>query len=316
MLKKYPQIRKLMGSRNPWGFLLILLAVTSQTVIAASLSSGPWWLAVILAFLIGTVINHTCIALIHECSHNLLFKSKTMNLLSSILVNIHMVIPSAISFRKYHLRHHSQMGLYSIDADIPSRWEAELVKNVWYKKLLWLFLFPLFQSLRTMRVNTVKFFDGWVLANIILTLGFSYLIYHFFGGISLLYLASSIWFGFGLSSVGGRIIQEHFVFREDQETYSYYGLLNYPSLFVGLHVEHHDFPTIPWNHLPKLGKIAPEYYASFYRHTSWLKLVFRFIFDPKVSLYDRMIRDEKDQEIDANFQDVKTPKPEYNIKVA
>ena len=302
MLKRYPQIRKLMGAKNPWGIMLIILAIVSQTLIAASLSSQAWWLAIIIALSIGTVLNNTCIALIHECSHNLLFKSKTMNMLSALLVNIHMVIPSAVSFRKYHLRHHSQMGHYEIDADIPSRWEARTVKNIWYRKLLWLFFFPLCQSLRAMRVASIKFFDGWVFANIILTISFSFFIYYFFGYTSLIYLAASMWFGFGLSAVGGRIIQEHFVFLEDQETYSYYGTLNYPSLFVGLHVEHHDFPTIPWNHLPKLRKIAPEFYDSFYSHGSWSRLIFRFIFDPGISMFDRMIRDNRNQEIDLNFK--------------
>jgi fatty acid desaturase len=29
-----------------------------------------------------------------------------------------------------------------------------------------------------------------------------------------------------------------------------------------LHVEHHDFPRVPWVHLPKIRRIAPSFYNS------------------------------------------------------
>jgi len=28
------------------------------------------------------------------------------------------------------------------------------------------------------------------------------------------------------------------------------------------YVEHHDFPGVPWNKLPELTRIAPEYYEN------------------------------------------------------
>jgi len=62
------------------------------------------------------------------------------------------------------------------------------------------------------------------------------------------------------------------------------------SLNVGLHNEHHDFPGIPWNKLPELRKIAPEYYVNLVHHTSWVKLFFNFIFNPKYDLFSRIVR--------------------------
>ncbi|MEY4926332.1 MAG: hypothetical protein RI894_768, partial [Bacteroidota bacterium] len=75
-----------------------------------------------------------------------------------------------------------------------------------------------------------------------------------------------------------------------QETYSYYGPLNFLALNVGFHNEHHDFPAVPWNNLPKIREMAPEYYNNLTYHTSWTKLWLKFIFDRNLSLYSRAER--------------------------
>ena len=57
----------------------------------------------------------------------------------------------------------------------------------------------------------------------------------------------------GLHPLGARWIQEHYLVHGEQETTSYYGILNVPALNVGYHNEHHDFPSVPWNRLPLCG---------------------------------------------------------------
>jgi len=37
---------------------------------------------------------------------------------------------------------------------------------------------------------------------------------------------------------------------------------------------------VPWMDLPKLRRIAPEFYRDLPAHTSWTALVIRFIRDP------------------------------------
>lgn len=51
---------------------------------------------------------------------------------------------------------------------------------------------------------------------------------------------------------------------------------------AGYHVEHHDFPNIPWKRLPALRAIAPEFYAHLASYPSWTGVIWRFLTDPSV----------------------------------
>lgn len=76
------------------------------------------------------------------------------------------------------------------------------------------------------------------------------------------------------------------------ETYSYYGPLNILTYNVGLHNEHHDFPAVPWTRLPKLHKIAREFYEPLPCHRSWVWVIWTFILDENVGLWCRVKRAE------------------------
>ncbi|PYL68684.1 MAG: hypothetical protein DMF20_00055, partial [Verrucomicrobia bacterium] len=83
---------------------------------------------------------------------------------------------------------------------------------------------------------------------------------------------------------------EHYTYDFDQETFSYYGPINRVALNMGYHNEHHDLPSIPWNNLPKLRAMAPEFYSDLKYHSSWSRLLFQFVFDKRYSLYSRVER--------------------------
>ena len=295
ILKDHPEVRNLIG-RNSASFFLILFVVALQISISFLIKDYPWWSALIAAYLIGAFANHSLFVLIHECAHNLIFKKRTLNILAGILADLPNVVPSSVSFRAYHLKHHSYQGDYDLDADLASRWEAKFIGNSFFGKAFWLLFFPVFQALRPPRLKEIKFASAWTFVNWIAVFGFDVLIIMTFGWTAFLYFVFSFTFSIGLHPLGARWIQEHYLTSPPQETYSYYGPLNIVALNVGYHNEHHDFPSISWNKLPELKKEAPEYYDNLVYHKSWFKLWLKFLFDPKLSLFSRMVRSNRGEE--------------------
>ena len=107
----------------------------------------------------------------------------------------------------------------------------------------------------------------------------------------LVYFIMSSFFAGSLHPCAGHFIAEHYLFDQwDQETWSYYGILNLVTYNVGYHNEHHDFPSIPWTRLPKLHNLANEFYKDLPQHTSWCKVTFDFIFRTDVGLFSRVKR--------------------------
>lgn len=289
ILKAHPEVRNLIG-RNAFSAVLVIFVVVLQLAVAYYLSDELWWMSIIAAFFIGAFADHTLFVLIHEASHNLIFKNRTLNTIFGIISDLPKVVPSYVSFKAYHLKHHSFQGDYYLDADLASKWEARLIGNTFIGKAFWELFFPFFQAFRTARLKEIEFINIWVVINWIVVFTVDALIIIYFGWIAFLYLVFSLVFSIGLHPLGARWIQEHFLVAPPQETYSYYGPLNIPALNVGYHNEHHDFPSVPWNKLPQIRKIAPEFYDTLVYHKSWVKLWLRFLFDPNLSLYSRMVR--------------------------
>ncbi len=292
ILKQHPEIRELVG-RNPYTFLAILGIAGLQICMAYLLKDQSLWLAVLFAYIVGAFANHALFVLIHEGTHDMIFKRRFFNLLAVILCDLPNTFPSGISFRRYHLKHHSFQGVYDLDADLPNKWEARLLGNTAIGKAIWLLFFPLFQALRPPRLREIKFSSVWTWTNVLFVFGFDVLIFMIWGPNALLYLFLSLVFSIGLHPLGARWIQEHYVVSPPQETYSYYGPLNLLAFNVGHHNEHHDFPSVPWNRLPLIRKYASSYYDSLVYHTSWTKLLFRFLFDKNISLFSRVEREER-----------------------
>jgi sphingolipid delta-4 desaturase len=294
ILAAHPEVRQLIG-HDPRTFVITLGIVLLQTCIAGffgHLGLAYWWLALLGAYAIGAFANHALFVAIHDAVHNCVFERALLNKWVAILADLPNTFSTAMGFRCYHTKHHSHLGDYDYDADLPSHWEARVFGHSTLGKAAWMFLFPVFQLTRLGRLRgTVPMWGRWTLINLACIVVYDLAIFYFLGINALVYLFASFWFSVGgLHPLAARWVQEHFTFDPAQETFDYYGPLNKLALNIGYHNEHHDFPEVPWTRLPQLKKMAPEFYDDLKCHRSWFGLFFEFIFDPRYTLYSRVDR--------------------------
>jgi sphingolipid delta-4 desaturase len=294
ILEAHPEIKQLFG-HDRRTFFITLGIVVMQTAIAGffgHLGLATWWLALLGAYGFGAFANHALFVVIHDAGHNTIFERIVFNKWAAILADLPNVFSTAIGFRCYHTKHHSHLGDYDYDADLPSHWEARIFGHSLLGKAAWMFLFPALQLTRLGRLRgSVPMWGRWTYINFACILAYDIAIFYFFGANALLYLFASFWFSVGgLHPLAARWVQEHFTFDPAQETFDYYGPLNRIQLNIGYHNEHHDFPEVPWTRLPQLKKMAPEFYDDLKFHRSWFELFFKFIFDPRFTLYSRVDR--------------------------
>lgn len=281
ILKKYPQIKKLMGY-DPKIAYIVTAEVFVQIFAAWMVQDASWTTIAILAYCFGGVLNHSLGSAIHEIGHNLAFghSHPKLNRALSLWCNLPIVAPMAISYRKYHADHHRYLGEENKDVDIPTRLESYLFRHP-ITKIIWLMVHPIIHAIRPF-YKSPKPITGWEIINTAVQMTFNAIIVATFGVKSLVYLLLGTLMALGFHPLAGHFISEHYLFNnnETQGTTSYYGPLNFVLFNVGYHIEHHDFPYIPYHKLPELKKIAPEYYDYPY-HTSWVKVVWDFIFDDR-----------------------------------
>ena len=293
LLRRHPEIRALIGP-NHRTFWYTIGIVSLQFGVAWLVASQSWWVIVALAYTVGAFASHALFVVIHECAHRLVFRRRLPNILASLIANLPLFTPGAVSFQKYHLKHHAFQGVYELDADVPSRWEARLIGRSPVGKAIWLLFYPIFQMVRSFRIKEVPVLDRWTLINLVIQVAVNTAVYLAWGPKALGYLFLSLFFSIGLHPLGARWIQRHYLVNEgEQETFSYYGSLNAVTFNVGYHNEHHDFPSVPWNRLPQIRAAAPETYDHLSAHTSWTRLLGQFLFDRNITLYSRMVRKDR-----------------------
>src|SRR4030095_6129664 len=146
ILKAHPEVRDFFGP-VPTTALWAAGIVTLQIVISYLLrDSHPGWI-ILVAYLVGAVTNHALFVIIHECTHNLVFRNPTANRLLGIFTNFPQFFPSAMAFAKYHMLHHTNQSEYEYDADIAGLREARWIGASPLKKILFLSFFGLIQGL-------------------------------------------------------------------------------------------------------------------------------------------------------------------------
>jgi len=212
--------------------------------------------------------------------------------------NLPIGIPYCITFKPYHMEHHRYQGEEGIDTDIPTFIEGWLITSTsmsyWdhtLKKAVFMFFQIFAYAFRPMMVKPELVpKDQWIALNWAVQMAFDGLMVYLFGPKVMLYFLLSTFFAGSIHPTAGHFLAEHYVMEGSTETYSYYGPLNMLTYNVGYHNEHHDFPNIPWTNLPKVKKIAPEYYDDLPQCKSWPGVIFRYIFDDSISPFSRVKR--------------------------
>jgi sphingolipid delta-4 desaturase len=228
----------------------------------------------------------------HELSHDYWLPKRWQNELLAICCNLPAGVASAVTFRRYHTEHHTYQGDDEKDADLPTEFEGRFF-TTWYLKLLWVFLQPLFYALRPIITKPKPVLPMEIL-NWACVVAVNILVIHNWGVKAFFYLLGGQLLGLGLHPMAGHFIAEHFEFISGQETYSYYGCLNFFGYNVGYHNEHHDFPKVPGRLLPEVRRIAPEFYDTLPYYNSWSAVLYGFIFGQNINCFCRVKRtDEK-----------------------
>jgi len=299
--KMHPEVQQLYRIDQltaVWVIVTIVMLVALAWV--AQVYDLSWLGIFVLAYGVGAFIMHAQWVLIHELTHDLVFETPLFNTIFLILCNTTHIIPSGISFRYFHRQHHAYLNETYKDPDVPSPIEDKIFGHSMLGKVTWLSLFSIFQTLRLLRAPQP--FEWATFSNFVANGLFTYAILVFIGlkGVIFLVLSSFLSVGFLLHPLGARWIAEHWAVHPLQETYSYYGIINTFAFNIGYHNEHHDFVGVPWNLLPKLKKIAPEYYEPLFQHSSYVKLLWNFVTNPNFTLKSRVVRwpkshDEKDK---------------------
>lgn len=293
ILKQHPAIRRLSGFDRRT-VLVTIAVVVAQLAIAWTLTclEASVWSALLAAALVGAVLSHWAGQTIHETAHHLACRTPAGNRLLALFANLPMLFPIAATFHRYHLDHHRFLGVEGRDTDLPHPVEVRLIGRSRLRKALWLVAYFFVYAARGL--TFVKRPDRAEVLNLVLQLAANVLIAEHVGAVGVAYLAASTVIGHSWHPVAAHFIHEHYTFSPGQETFSYYGPLNWVTFNVGYHVEHHDFMNVPGWRLPELHAIAAEHYQGLASHRSWTAALWAFVSSRTMGVASRLVRTERD----------------------
>jgi sphingolipid delta-4 desaturase len=299
ILGKYPEIRNLKPLPANFYFLLtsaiLLLHLGVGATIAVYADTGTaWFWAIVLAATIGAFFTFALQQLAHELSH---VKRSWPQMLPALLADVIFGSTGpgfAIYYFKAHIPHHVKTGDDG-DPDLtfhgewaePPQWLARSRLT----RFLWLTIFGLF----TIEVFFIERWLGLVprprfsirskrfMLMLLGKYGFMALTFWFGGFWCFLYFRLAAGFSLGAFAhpYGGFWLMQHAATAQNgfQPTVSYSGSRIWHWLNLGelYHLEHHDFPWIPFTKIEAVRRIAPEFYQSCHVVTSVWRLTWDWL---------------------------------------
>src|SRR6185295_16003728 len=73
LLAAHPEVRSLFGRDRSTAFWVVAV-VALQIALAWVLRGQPWWVVLLAAYAVGALADHALWTLIHDCTHNLVFR--------------------------------------------------------------------------------------------------------------------------------------------------------------------------------------------------------------------------------------------------
>eukprot|EP00854_Cymbomonas_tetramitiformis_P025139 gene25139-30675_t len=252
ILKEFPEIASL---EKPYPITILWCIVVVVTLWATTFLCGyigKWEATAILAFLVGTPLDRAVFSLSHELVNMVIESRKKGNYLSPATglsvqkTYAHLVVSKVLGMFAGELvmkplmiaRKLTGANILTPPDPFPKGAPKFLVDDIIQEAAGLLTLYVACQLL------SLSFLHGWLFC--FLTKAYDELAVHPFAAYFLITHMS--------------------VFGEDscQPTMSTYGssLISAVYFNVNYHVEHHDFPRVPWVHLPKITAIADKWYSD------------------------------------------------------
>ncbi|MCA9110601.1 MAG: fatty acid desaturase, partial [Planctomycetaceae bacterium] len=325
ILRAHPEVRELFG-HEPSTAAWCVLAASLQLLLAFVAGFWlPWWGAILTAWFIGAPLNIVLFQLAHECDHHLVFKSSRWNRWLFTYTSLPMFFLGHHTWWIDHIIHHNDMSapkdfvmrrraVYLGMRHLPPLfvpYGAFVCVTQFLRTGLGLLLYLVTSLLRFRAtpsdvslavLGDVHLVSGykkekiefWAVAYPLISLAIFGALWWLAGWQAILYLAvSQVFFtGYLHPYCLGWVLAISHVHNRDrfQPTASHYGKwVNLTTFNAGLHVEHHDLMGIPWQQLPKLRRLAPEFYEDLVPLSSYIALALRFTFassDRFISLFD------------------------------
>jgi len=308
ILKDHPEVKELFGN-NPYTSLLLLIVLPIHFYFSIYFSEFWWPIYLLAAYTLGSWLAFVLQVIGHEGTHRLVFKNGSLNRLVAIFSFLPLFWgPFGTLWMYEHMWHHN------VVVDKSFRYGKQ--SNGPIKKALFTCLFivlvNIFFAISATRLgikillnlpnkfsgktdswvpNDFKVppygrfpqaVNGWTAFNILCCFIYNTILLTCFGWYPFLYQFIASMSMNGLHPLGMRQVQEHYFLVKGQPTNSVYTSWHTIFLNIGHHNEHHDFANIPWNRLPKLTAIAPEYYMNLKYYTSYIQVLVEFFTNPGI----------------------------------
>ena len=315
IIEKYPQV---IQYQKPYqlSIVFVIFLVFIQFITGYFIQSFDLSIITIglISFINANSLYHSFASFIHENSHGLVLGINNQVFVSYI---IELGLSCFGAHRNYEIthkrNHHSSLNIKDIDSECTHKAHltnlTNIVSNPLLNRLLFLVDLLPFGSLIMQEIGKSKLSnkDKEEIANLnqyfkiknsdqihknimVVTTSFIFIYLaklQFYKFILFKIWTSSIYQGKFSIFRRGQSISEHYAtdYNLTIPTQSTYGFLtNLIGFNTGYHDEHHTFPTVPWIHLPKLKKIAPEYFNNenkesyFYLWYKWFRSDFKNTF--------------------------------------